>query len=202
VASDTFFYVGKELFLGNNPHVRTEKNEVIFSMSKHFAFLGICAAAMFLMASSKVQAQSGTFAVDHFTSADQSYDFVNSTRSHLYVNIFVYYNEDPVACGAGSVSPNGSLSADLHTNLIAAPVTGVKPPVGVIKIVYATTGNPGFILTPATGIKTFRTKGSSEIELNDDVPLTSAESSTLVNNCGDIWTVLSGVYNITFGPTD
>lgn len=172
-------------------------------MTKRLSFLGICAAAMLLMAPTKVKAQAGVYAVDYFVAAtDQTYDFVNFTPATLSANIYVFSQEDPVACGACPVTGNGSIRVDLHANIIAAPVTGVKPAVGVIKIVYSSGGTPMGPLTLATGLKTFRTKNGSDVELNDDLPLSAAELARLTGDCSDIYTVLSGAFNVSCGPTD
>ncbi|MBV8810739.1 MAG: hypothetical protein JO033_18890 [Acidobacteriaceae bacterium] len=181
-------------------------------MKKRFVFSGVCAAAMLLVAPNKGTAQS--FTVDYFGAADQTYDFVNygfhgadefSFASYECANIYVFHDQDPVACGSCFVSPNGSRTVGLHANLIAAPVTGVTPPNGVIKVVYTqyTTNfcDPMAVTAPSPGLKTFRTRGGVDVEL-DEVPLSGAELAHLNAVCSDIFDILSGSFNITCGSED
>ncbi|MBV8807421.1 MAG: hypothetical protein JO033_02005 [Acidobacteriaceae bacterium] len=181
-------------------------------MKKRLMFSGVCAAAILLLAPNNGTAQS--FTVDYFGAADQSYEFVNygfhganefDAASYECANIYVFSFQDPVACGSCFVSPNGSLHEDLNTNLRAFPVTGVVPTVGVIKVVYTqfTTNfcDPTAVTAPSPGLKTFRTRGTSEIEL-DEVPLSGAELAHLNGTCSDIFAILSGTFNITCGPSD
>ncbi|MBV8810740.1 MAG: hypothetical protein JO033_18895 [Acidobacteriaceae bacterium] len=180
-------------------------------MSKRFLFSGVCAAAMLLLASSKGNAQS--FTVDYFGAADQTYDFVNygfhganefSAASFECANIYVFHDQDPVACGSCFVSPNGSRLLDLHTNIIGAPVTGVRPANGVIKVVYTqftTNGcDPTNVKVPSPGLKTFRTKSGVDLEL-DEVSLSAAELAHLNGVCSDIFDILSGSFNVTCGSS-
>ncbi len=184
-------------------------------MTKRLMFSGVCAAAMLFLAASKGNAQfAGSFTVDYFGAADQTYTFVNygfhganefSAASYECANIYVFHLQDPVACGSCFVSPNGSLTEDLHANLTAFPVTGVVPTSGVIKVVYTqyTTNfcDPTAVTAPSPGLKTFRMKGASEIEL-DEPPLSAAELAHLNGTCSDIESILSGSFNITCGPLD
>jgi len=185
---------------------------VILSMSKRLLFSGVCAAAMLLLASNKASAQS--FTVDYFGPTDQTYTFVNfgwhgadefGAASYECANIYVFSFQDPVACGSCIVSPNGSADADLHTDFIAFPVTGVVPRVGVIKVVYTqfTTNfcDPTAVTAPSPGLKTFRTKNGSDIEL-DEVPLSGAELAHLNGSCSAIVAIESGFTNLFCSTAD
>ncbi len=183
-------------------------------MTKRLIFSGVCAAAMLLLAPNKGTAQfAGSFTVDYFGAADQTYDFVNygfhganefSAASFECANIYVFHDQDPVACGACFVSPNGSRTLDLHTNIIGAPVTGVRPPNGVIKVVYTqyTTNlcDPTAVTAPSPGLKTFRTRGGVDLELAEP-PLSAAELAHLNGVCSDIFDILSGSFNISCGSS-
>jgi hypothetical protein len=179
-------------------------------MTKRFLFLGAFAAAILLIAPSKGNAQ---FTVDYFGSADQTYDFVNygfnganefAAASFECANIYVFHDQDPVACGSCYVSPNGSRTLDLHTNIIGAPVTGVTPPNGVIKVVYTqyTTNfcDPTAVTVPSPGLKTFRTKAGVDLELAE-VGLSAAELAHLNGVCSDIYAILSGSFNVSCGSS-
>ncbi len=182
---------------------------------QRLVFSGVCAAAMLFMAANKGNAQfAGSFTVDYFGAADQAYHFVNfgyhganefSAASYECANIYVFHDQDPVACGSCFVSPNGSLDLTLHANLIAAPVTGVTPTSGVIKVVYTqfTTNlcDPMAVTAPSPGLKTFRTRGGMDLEL-DEPPLSAAELAHLNGVCSDIFDILSGNFNISCGTSD
>jgi len=182
-------------------------------MTKRLMACGAFAAAILLMVPSKSSAQ---FTVDHFGPADQVYDFVNygahgadefGASSYECANIYVFHNQDPVACGACFISPNGSISLDLHTNILAAPVTGVTPTNGVIKVVYTqyTTNfcDPTAVTAPSVGLKTFRLgpAAANELELADNLTLSAAELAHLNLTCSEIVGVLSGSTNITCGSS-
>ena len=179
-------------------------------MTKRSMFLSVCAAAILVILPGKSNAQ---FTVDYFGSADQTYDFVNygfhganefSDASFECANIYVFHDQDPVACGSCFVSPNGSRTLDLKTNIIGHPVTGVVPPSGVIKVVYTqfTTNfcDPTAVTAPSPGLKTFRTKAGRDVELAE-TGLSSAELAHLNSVCLDIFTVLSGTFNVSCGSS-
>ncbi|MBV8072517.1 MAG: hypothetical protein JO270_21625 [Acidobacteriaceae bacterium] len=170
-------------------------------------------AAALLLVPGKSMAQN--FVVDHYTSADQLYTFVENgatganefnITSFACANIYVYSFQDIVACGSCLVSPNGSLEEDLDADLINHPVTGVRPPTGVVKVVF-TSWNQNFCDPTALGatsanLKAFRAKGTSELELFDNNVLSAAEEARLNSDCTAVFTVLSGAFNVTCGPTD
>jgi hypothetical protein len=179
-------------------------------MTKRSMFLGVCAAIVVMLLPSKGNAQ---FTVDYFGSADQTYDFVNygfhganefSDASFECANIYVFHDQDPVACGSCFVSPNGSRTLDLKTNIIGHPVTGVVPPNGVIKVVYTqfTTNfcDPTAVTAPSPGLKTFRTKAGLDVELAE-TGLSAAELAHLNGVCLDIYTILSGSFNVSCGSS-
>ena len=178
---------------------------------------GSIAAAVFAAALCVAPARSTAqnFVVDHYTAADQLYTFVNNgatgaspylAAGYACANIYVYSFEDIVACGSCYVSPNGSLEEDLHANLLSAPVTGVVPATGVVKVVFtqytANFCDPTALGVTAASLKAFRAKGTSEIELFDNNVLSAAEEARLNFDCTAVSTVLSGGLNVSCGPSD
>jgi hypothetical protein len=172
----------------------------------------VFAAALFVI---PLRSVAQNFVVDHYTSADQLYTFVEnganganpfSISSFACANIYVYSFEDIVACGSCLVSPNGSLEEDLDADLINKPVTGTRPPTGVVKVVFTAWGqnfcDPTALGATTANLKAFRAKGASELELFDNNVLSAAEEARLNSDCTAVFTVLSGVFNVTCGPTD
>ena len=186
---------------------------------KHSALAGVFAAAFLIAPPSQAigQEDRDDFFVDHFTSANQIYTFVNAgalasaspfdAAAYACANIYVYSDQDPVACGSCFVSPNGSLEINLHTDLIGHPVTGVTPAAGVIKVVptqfpVAIGMCDPLALGPSGNfLAEFRARGNSEIQL-DGVILSPAERAKLQFDCSAIVDVLSGAFNVTCGTTD
>ena len=200
-------------------------------MLRHSIVAGLFAAAILVVVPSRVIAQEDgdNFFADHFNSTDQLYTFVNpcsftpfshlnptinvptcsefDANSYVCANIYVYSNQDIIACGACTVSPNGSLDADLQKDILSGPVT---PPVngrGVIKIVPTQFPTSTFFCDPtnlgANGnfLAVYREKGNSEIQL-DGVILGGLEKRKLEHDCDAIVTVLSGRTNVSCGNTD
>lgn len=184
-------------------------------MSKRFMFLGVCAAAILLIAPNKGNAQ---FTVDYFGAADQTYEFVNFGLQGasetaffpigwLCADIYVYSSQELVACGGCEISPNGSISVDLNANLRSNPLTGVVPTRGVIKVVYTPISFSSFgscnptAVTPVPGLKTFRAKGTSDVELAE-VPLSASEQARLDLDCSAVAFVGSGSGRISCGASD
>jgi hypothetical protein len=178
------------------------------------------AAALLIVAPFKGNAQIheelDDFTVDHFTTAEQVYTFINpgvladasefNPAAYACANIYVYANQDIVACGSCFVSPNGSREVSLHSDLISHPVTGVTPTAGVIKVVYTQLHNfacdPLDIATSGEFLKTFRSRGGGdEIEL-DEVFLSAAERAKLIFDCTAVIDVRSGFTNIGCGVSD
>ena len=192
--------------------------------------VGVFAAAILAVVPSKVIAQddADNFFVDHFTAADQHYTFVNPCSfgapgvptintptcsptdglSYVCANFYVYSFQDIVACGSCIVSPNGSLEEDLHANLLEAPVTGVTPTTGVVKVVPTQNPSPFFNACDPTvlganinSLSAFRFKIDDELQL-DGVILSPAEKAKLEFDCSAVIDVLSGFTNVSCGPFD
>lgn len=159
----------------------------------------VFAASLILLAPFKGKGQA-TFVVDYFTyiphSSGQLYTFVNfapqGSSDFVCANIYVFSDEAPVACGGCLVSPNGTRSVYLQT-LIDNPIRGIVPGLGVIKVVYS---RPSFTFpelnycdatnsAPLSGLKTFRQRGSSELEL-DEIPLSKDELTQLNEDCSAV----------------
>jgi hypothetical protein len=118
-----------------------------------------------------------------------------SSGGNLYASIYVFDDsEELTECCSCVITPDGLLSESVNKNLTAAPLTGIKPTRGVIKIISSSTEadvSSNFLPnTPTAGIHAWAThvqKLTSGYALSEspfsDSNLASSEQSLLEQLC-------------------
>jgi hypothetical protein len=200
-------------------------------MLKHSIVAGLFVAAILVVVPSRVMAQEDhdNFFVSHFGPPDQTYTFVNpcaftprsqenptagtptcsefDAASYVCANIYVYSNQDIIACGSCPVSPNGSIEVDKNADLIGAPTTPAINGRGVVKIVPTQFPTSTFFCDPTNlgrngnFLSVFVAQGTNEFQL-DGAILGGPEKAKLEHDCDAVVTVLSGRTNVTCGTMD
>lgn len=82
------------------------------------------------------------------------------TGKSLWASFYVFDDsEELTECCSCEVTPDGLLSESVKFQLTAAPLTGLKPTRGVIKLVSSSTyaGPPSFTNTPTAGLRAWST---------------------------------------------
>jgi hypothetical protein len=82
------------------------------------------------------------------------------TGGDLWASIYVFDDSQELTeCCSCDITADGLLSESVNKNLTAAPLTGVKPTRGVIKVISSSTfaGAPAFTNTPTAGLRGWAT---------------------------------------------
>jgi hypothetical protein len=93
---------------------------------------------------------------------DATARFVNDgdTGTDLWASFYVFDDSQELTeCCSCDISADGLLSESVKNELTANPLTGVKPPRGVIKVISSSVyaGGPNFTNTPAAGLRGWAT---------------------------------------------
>ena len=161
----------------------------------------LLALAVMLGGTALAQGDNSDYFVTYYSNAntanapDATVRAVNDgdTENNLYASIYVFDDsEELTECCSCVITPDGLLSESVNKNLTAAPLTGIKPTRGVIKIVSAleVMAPPTFNFEAYYGIRAWAThvqKLTSGYSLTEtqfaDSNLASSEAELLVDLC-------------------
>jgi hypothetical protein len=138
---------------------------------KKLGFLMLLVAlAVMLGGTALAQGDNSDYFVTYYSNAntanapDATVRAVNDgdTENNLWASIYVFDDsEELTECCSCVITPDGLLSESVNKNLTAAPLTGIKPTRGVIKIISSAIEsdvNTGFIPNvPTAGIRAWAT---------------------------------------------
>jgi hypothetical protein len=115
---------------------------------KKLGFLMLLLALAVMLGGTALAQDNSDYFVTYFSNAntanapDATVRAVNDgyTENNLYASIYVFDDsEELTECCSCVITPDGLLSESVNKNLTAAPLTGIKPTRGVIKIISSTT---------------------------------------------------------------
>lgn len=172
-------------------------------MKRVFVMLSI-ALVLALSGSALAQGDNSVYFTTYYANnvaaaPDATVRFINDgdTGGTLYADIYVFDDSQELTeCCSCPITPNGLLSESVKYQLTATPLTGIKPPRGVIKVISDAAGNP-YATSPTAGLRGWATHIQSVANKNPfgpapysqtetavaDSNLTAAEQALLQNLC-------------------
>ena len=115
---------------------------------KKLGFLMLLLALAVMLGGTALAQNDSVYFTTYFSNAntanapDATVRAVNDgdTENNLYASIYVFDDsEELTECCSCLITPDGLLSESVNKNLTAAPLTGIKPTRGVIKIISSCT---------------------------------------------------------------